>query len=62
MPQYGHEDFAFEREKGRDQYPPMHPWCRSTTVAVIEDEDLERLKRSAYDPLLPDVLKKYLPL
>lgn len=30
--------------------PPMHPWCRSTTVAVIDDNTLEGLTRSARDP------------
>lgn len=42
--------FALKERKAGINYPPMHPWCRSTTVAVIEDEDLERLKRSAYNP------------
>lgn len=31
-------------------YPPMHPWCRSTTRAWIPDEMLEKLKRTARDP------------
>ncbi len=38
-----------ERQKGKN-HPPMHPWCRSTTVAVIAGEDLSRLTRSAYNP------------
>lgn len=42
--------FALKERKTGINYPPMHPWCRSTTVAVIEGEDLERLKRSAYNP------------
>ena len=42
--------FALKERKTGVNYPPMHPWCRSTTVAVIEGEDLERLKRSAYNP------------
>lgn len=37
-----------ERQKGKN-HPPMHPWCRSTTVAVIAGEDLSRLTRSAYN-------------
>ena len=27
-------------------YPPMHPNCRSTTVAVIDDEALEAMRRT----------------
>lgn len=38
-----------ERQPGKN-YPPMHPWCRSTTIAVITGEDLSRLTRSAYNP------------
>lgn len=30
--------------------PPMHPWCRSTTTAALNDEDLARLTRRAIDP------------
>jgi SPP1 gp7 family putative phage head morphogenesis protein len=29
---------------------PMHPWCRSTTIAVIDRDLLENMKRSALDP------------
>jgi len=31
-------------------YPPMHPWCRSTTIAWIPDELFRTLKQRAYDP------------
>ena len=34
-----------------DNYPPMHPFCRSTTIAVIEGETLEGLRRKARDPV-----------
>lgn len=30
--------------------PPMHPWCRSTTVAVVSEEAFQRMKRRAWDP------------
>lgn len=30
--------------------PPMHPWCRSTTIAIIDGEELSQLKRRARDP------------
>lgn len=32
-------------------YPPMHPNCRSVTRADISEEDLERMRRWARDPV-----------
>ncbi len=29
--------------------PPMHPWCRSTTICDIGDEELSQMKRRARD-------------
>lgn len=29
---------------------PMHPWCRSTTIAVINREYIKEMQRSAIDP------------
>lgn len=31
--------------------PPMHPWCRSTTIAIIGKKMLEGMKRRARDPV-----------
>lgn len=31
-------------------YPPMHPWCRSTTIAYDEDADYSKLERRARNP------------
>lgn len=31
-------------------HPPMHPWCRSTTVAHDEDADYSKLERRARNP------------
>lgn len=31
-------------------HPPMHPWCRSTTIAHDEDADYSKLERRARDP------------
>ena len=46
----GKEFEISEAEAGKN-LPPLHPWCRSTTVAAI-DEDAERSmrKRAARDP------------
>lgn len=38
-----------ERKTGIN-YPPLHPWCRSTTIAHFEDMDLSKLERRARDP------------
>lgn len=38
-----------ERKTGIN-YPPLHPWCRSTTVAHFDDMDLSNLERRARDP------------
>ncbi len=31
--------------------PPLHPWCRSTTVAIISRKFLENKQRAAIDPV-----------
>lgn len=33
-----------------ENYPPMHPWCRSTIISIIDDNVLSKLKRKALDP------------
>lgn len=38
-----------ERQAGKN-YPPMHPWCRSTTISVIGEDVLRTMKRNAYNP------------
>lgn len=38
-----------ERKTGVN-YPPLHPWCRSTTVAHFDDVELSDLERRARDP------------
>lgn len=38
-----------DRQVGKN-YPPMHPWCRSTTIAVISQDQLRNLKRRAFNP------------
>ena len=38
-----------QRQAGKN-YPPMHPWCRSTTISAIDDEALSKMTRAAYNP------------
>lgn len=41
--------FLKDRLVGKN-YPPMHPWCRSTTIAFVSQDDLNNLKRRAFNP------------
>ena len=43
--------FLVAERKVSVNYPPMHPWCRCTTIAYISEEDLARMKRWARDPV-----------
>lgn len=45
------EVFLLSERKVGVNYPPMHPYCRSTTIAVISDETLADLKRRSRDPV-----------
>lgn len=38
-----------ERQQGVN-YPPMHPWCRSTTISTVSDDELKKMERRAYNP------------
>lgn len=34
-----------------ENIPPMHPWCRSTTIAAMDSDILAKMKRRAKDPV-----------
>lgn len=38
-----------DREPG-ENYPPLHPFCRSTTIEVVDDDILAGLERRSKDP------------
>lgn len=42
--------FLLSERKIGENYPPMHPWCRCTTIADISNGDLAQMKRWARDP------------
>ena len=42
--------FLLSERKIGENYPPMHPWCRCTTIADISSEELAQMKRWARDP------------
>jgi SPP1 gp7 family putative phage head morphogenesis protein len=37
--------------------PPMHPWCRSTTIMNLDDETMYNLERFARDPVTGERMK-----
>ncbi len=39
-----------ERIVGKN-YPPLHPWCRSTTISVVDESLIDKMQRSAIDPV-----------
>jgi len=45
------QEFALKDKKVGTNYPPMHPWCRSTTIAAPTAEELAKMKRRARDPI-----------
>lgn len=44
------KEFSVEEGVIGENVPPLHPWCRSTTAAVIDGEVAEGLERRARDP------------
>lgn len=44
------KDFLIEEAAVGKNFPPMHPWCRSTVISYIPKELLAKLKQSAIDP------------
>lgn len=47
-----HDNQVYDTDKAIPgvNHPPMHPWCRSTTIAHDEDADYSKLKRRARNP------------
>jgi SPP1 gp7 family putative phage head morphogenesis protein len=36
---------------------PMHPWCRSTTISVVDRKYIDKMTRSARDPVTGKIIK-----
>lgn len=49
--------FPVSERKTGENCPPMHPWCRSTTVSVMSDELFNKLKRRTRDPETGQVIE-----
>lgn len=44
------KEFAYKDMKVGENYPPFHPYCRTTIISVLDDQDLDVLQRRARDP------------
>ena len=42
--------FPVSKQEPGKNCPPMHPWCRSTTICDVSPEELAQMKRRARDP------------
>ena len=49
--------FPVSERKTGVNCPPMHPWCRSTTIAVISEKLLNQLERRTRDPVTGKVIR-----
>lgn len=47
--------FAYKDMQVGVNYPPFHPWCRTTVLSELDDMNLEDLKRRARDPVTGEV-------
>ena len=47
-----HDNNVYDTDKAVPgvNYPPLHPWCRSTTIAHDDDIDYSKLERRARNP------------
>ena len=47
-----HDNKVYDTDKAAPgvNYPPLHPWCRSTTIAHDDDIDYSKLERRARNP------------
>ena len=47
--------FAYKDMEVGVNYPPFHPYCRTTVLSEIDDQDLTQLKRRSRDPVTGEV-------
>lgn len=43
--------FSYDDMEVGKNYPPFHPYCRTTVLSELDDQDLSELKRRARDPV-----------
>lgn len=48
--EHDHKVYLVKDRQPGQNCPPMHPWCRSTTIAYLDDDTLAGMERRARDP------------
>lgn len=43
--------FLVEEAEQGENYPPMHVWCRSTTIAFFDEDLMRKMRRRARNPI-----------
>ena len=49
--------YTYKNRKPGENFPPLHPWCRSLTAPVEDSSTLEGLTRAAKDPVTGKVVQ-----
>jgi SPP1 gp7 family putative phage head morphogenesis protein len=44
------QEFDYKDMQVGTNYPPFHPYCRTTVLSVLDDQDLSELQRRSRDP------------
>jgi SPP1 gp7 family putative phage head morphogenesis protein len=44
------QEFAYKDMQVGTNYPPFHPYCRTTVLSVLDDQDMSKLQRRSRDP------------
>lgn len=50
-------EFDYKDMQVGENYPPFHPYCRTTVISVLDDQDLSKLARRSRDPVTREVKK-----
>ena len=45
------KEFDVDKAVPGENLPPLHPWCRSTTISTLNKKIMDKLKRRARDPI-----------
>ena len=45
------QEFDYDDMKVGENFPPFHPFCRTTVLSVLDDMDLSLLQRKSRDPV-----------
>lgn len=51
------KEFAYDNMQVGVNYPPFHPYCRTTVISVLDSENMDELARRSRDSVTGDVKK-----